>query len=158
MSKQFTETWVTPADRPRNICFSKVLDTAADCDVAIREIYAIRKTGAGLIACIGFSETDDNANVYPLSAEELIDCCEKGCYITLIDSVTDGITMCIKPFQWGLMALDDTVSCAYAALQALDMSAASSTRTTETTATTETVVLYSSELVAVVEASGADQK
>ena len=156
MAKKIEEKWVMPVDRPHNICFDKVLDTAADCDVAIRKIYALEKTGAGEIACIGFSATDNGGIAYPLSAEELIDCCAKGCYIEIGG---DGLTECVKPFQWGMMPIDDTASCAYAVFQILNMSAANPS-TTETTATTTdtTVVVYSSELVAVVEASGADQK
>lgn len=151
MSQKIEETWVMPVDRPHNICFDKVLDTAADCDVAIRKIY-----DAGSIACIGFSTTDDTVTIYPLSAEELIDCCEKGCYI---ERTVDGITACVKPFQWGMMEIDDTVSCAYAVFQILDMSATNpSTTETTATATADTAVVYSSELVAVVEASGANPK
>ena len=154
MSQEIEEKWVMPVDRPHNICFDKVLDTAADCDVAIRKIYALKKTGAGMIACIGFSTTDDVDTAYPLSAEELIDCCAKGCYI---ENGADGLTECFKPFQWGMMSIDDTASCAYAVFQTLNMSAASPS-TAETTATATTVVVYSSELVAVVEASGFNPK
>lgn len=154
--EKIEEKWVMPVDRPHNICFDKVLDTAADCDVAIRKIYAAEKTGAGLIACIGFSTADDIDIAYPLSAEELIDCCAKGCYI---EQSGNGLTVCVKPFQWGMMAIDDTTSCAYAVFQILDMSTTNpSTTETTATATAITTTIYSSELVAVVEASGTDRK
>lgn len=142
-----TETWVMPEDRPRNICFNKVLDTAADCDVALRRILAITNGSIGQIACIGAtaaSDADDTARIYPMTAEELIDCCEKGCCINYSNSVT-GESVCIKPFQWGVVPVESaSLSYAYAVFLEYEVGAT----TSDTTAVSPTAfVVLSSELI-----------
>ena len=115
--------WVMPEDRPRKIVYNKKLDTAADCDVALRCLCVCTYSGIP-IACIAEERGVDadgtnTRTLYPLSADELFDCCVHGC--AFIDRYDNG-EECVKPFQWG-PATSMTTRPTYAALMKVEESA-----------------------------------
>lgn len=115
--------WVMPEDRPRKIVYNKKLDTAADCDVALRCLYVHAYSGIP-IACIAEewgvdADGTDTRMLYPLSADELFDCCIHGCaFVDKTNSGEEGV----KPFQWG-PATSMTTRPTYAALMTVEESA-----------------------------------
>ena len=104
MSAPATDIYVKPADRPRNIVYSKILDTAADVDVALR-VVIIFEYDSKYYAAIG----DNDESVFLLSADELFDCCVHGCAFVLVTNPARGY---FKPFNW-LIDSETGAACAY---------------------------------------------